>query len=99
MKSFYFILFFLCASLSSHAQLIKVLSKISEEPILNVAIYNVDKTKSVVTNFRGEAQLDEFSDSEVIYFKHLSHVLKKITKLQLKGVNKIYLESNTTRLG
>ena len=98
MKSFYFTLSFLCVSLSSHAQLIKVLSKISEEPILNVAIYNVDKTKSIVTNFRGEAQLDEFSDSEVIYFKHLSHVLKKITKLQLRGVNKIYLESNTQGL-
>lgn len=98
MKSFYIILFFLCLGGSLHAQHIKVLNKITEEPVFGVAIYNVDKTKSTVTNFRGEAQLDDFSDSEIIYFKHLSHVLKKLTKLQLRGVNKIYLESNTQGL-
>ena len=95
MKPFYIIFFFLLATISLQAQHIKVLNKITKEPIFNVAIYNVDKTKSVITNYRGEARLDDFSMTEIIYFKHLSHVLKKITKTELKGLNKVYLESNT----
>lgn len=80
------------------AQNIKVLNKITNEPIFGVAIYNIDKSKSVVTNFIGEADLSEFTDAEIIYFKHLSHVLKKITKTELGSRNRIYLESNTEGL-
>ena len=60
--------------------------------------WGISLNKSVVTNFRGEAKLDKFSDSETIYFKHLSHVLKETTKLQLGTLNKIYLDSNTQGL-
>ena len=98
MKFFHTIFFFFLVTISVQAQHITVLDKITEEPIFGVAIYNIDKTKSVITNFRGEAQLDEFSEFELIYFKHLSHVLKKVTKRELAGVNKIYLESNTQGL-
>ncbi len=97
MKPFYILFFFLFTGMLQ-AQHIKVLNKITEEPVFNVAIYNVDKTKSIVTNFRGEAQLDEFSETELIYFKHISHVLKKITKLELKNTNTVYLDSNTQGL-
>ncbi len=97
MKFLYIIpLFFL--GISAQAQNIKVLNKITKEPIFGVAIYNVDKSKSEVTNFIGEANLDKFSETEVIYFKHLSHVLKKITKSDLLSNNRIYLESNTEGL-
>ncbi|MDD7887138.1 TonB-dependent siderophore receptor [Flavivirga sp. 57AJ16] len=98
MKFFYTIFFFLLVSISSRAQTIKVLSELTREPVFGVAIYNVDKSESVVTNFRGEADLSGFSDTETIYFKHLSHVLKKITKLQLWDSNKVYLVSNTQGL-
>ncbi|GAA4966483.1 TonB-dependent receptor plug domain-containing protein [Algibacter aquimarinus] len=93
MKGFYLFFFFLF-SLSIQAQTIKVLNKVTQEPIFGVAIYNVDKTKSVVTNFIGEANLDEFSQTEIIYFKHISHTLKQITKLELGTSNRVYLESN-----
>ena len=63
-----------------------------------MAIYNVDKSKSVITNFRGEADISEFSDTEIIHFKHLSHVLKKISKLQLGNSNNVFLSSNTQGL-
>lgn len=98
MKSFYFIFLFLLVSVSLQAQNIKVLNKITQEPIFGVAIYNVDKSKSTVTNFRGEAELNVFSETEIIYFKHLSHVLKKLTKLQLEATNRVYLMSNTQGL-
>ncbi|GAA3600280.1 TonB-dependent receptor [Flavivirga amylovorans] len=98
MKFFYSFFFFLLVSISSQAQNIKVFSELTKEPVFGVAIYNVDKSESVVTNFRGEADLSKFSDTEIIYFKHLSHILKKITKLQLGNSNKVYLISNTQGL-
>ncbi|GAL81197.1 TonB-dependent receptor [Algibacter lectus] len=75
-----------------------MLNKTTQEPIFGVAIYNVDKSKSEITNFRGEASLSEFDEGEVIYFKHLSHVLKQTTKFIIGSRNKIYLESNTEGL-
>ena len=97
MKFRIIIFFFILFSSLSRAQNIKILNKVTKEPIFGVAIYNVDKSKSAVSNFRGEADLDEFTDSEIIYFKHLSHVLKSLTKQQIKS-NKVYLESNTQGL-
>ena len=98
MKVFYTFFFFLFASILLQAQNIKVLNSVTKEPIFGVAIYNVDKSKSVVTNFLGEASLGEFTTTETIYFKHLSHVLKEITKLKLAGLNRVYLQSNTQGL-
>lgn len=95
MKSFCSIFFFLFAFTSLQAQNIKVLNSATKEPVFGVAIYNIDKSKSVITNFLGEASLDDFSNTESIYFKHLSHVLKEITKLQLGDFNRVYLDSNT----
>ena len=59
MKFFYTIFFFLLVSISSKAQNIKVLSEFTKEPIFGVAIYNVDKSESVITNFRGRSRLNQ----------------------------------------
>lgn len=98
MKYFYTILFLFFGFTQLKAQNIKVLNSVTKEPIFGVAIYNIDKSKSVVTNFLGEASLNEFSDTETIYFKHLSHLLKQLTKKQLATSNRVYLESNTEGL-
>lgn len=95
---FFYSFFFLLVSLYSQSQNLKVLNKVTKEPIFGVAVYNADKSKSVVTNFRGEASLDQFSDTETIYFKHLSHVLKFLLKSQIDPSNKVYLVSNTQGL-
>lgn len=81
----------------TQAQQIKVLNSKTNEPLFGVAIYNVDKTKSVVTNFRGEANISEFTNTETIYFKHLSHLLKRVQKKNIKS-NKVYLVANTQGL-
>ncbi|GAA3558578.1 TonB-dependent receptor plug domain-containing protein [Snuella lapsa] len=98
MKFFYIGFFFLFVSATLYAQQIRVLNKITEEPVFGVAIFNVDKTKSVFTNFRGEVILDGFTDSEIIYFQHLSHILKKLTKPQIDKSNIVYLDVNTQGL-
>ncbi|TWO33863.1 TonB-dependent receptor [Seonamhaeicola sediminis] len=98
MKLLFTFSFFLLAFLNIQAQNIKVLNSATQEPIINVAIYNIDKSKSIVTNFRGEADISEFNNTEVIYFKHLSHILKKLTKQELAATRTVYLESNTQGL-
>ncbi len=95
---FLFTVFFFFTVVFINAQNIRVLNKITNEPIFGVAIYNIDRSKSEVTNFIGEANLDEFSDTETIYLKHLSHLIKKVTKLELGNSNRVYLESNTEGL-
>ncbi|MBP0905578.1 TonB-dependent receptor plug domain-containing protein [Mariniflexile gromovii] len=98
MKSFFAISFFFLVIIQLKAQNIKVLNSLTKEPVFGVAIYNVDKSKSTVTNFLGEASLSAFSNTEIIYFKHLSHILKEITKAQLGQLNRVYLVSNTEGL-
>ena len=98
MKGFYIFTFFFITSVLLQAQNIKVLNSVTKEPLFGVAIYNVDKSKSEITNFLGEASLSKFTDTEIIYLKHLSHVLKQITKQKLAGSNRVYLESNTLGL-
>ena len=95
---FLFVVVFFFVAIFLQAQNVKVLNSATYEPIFGVAIYNIDKSKSVITNFIGEANLDEFSNDEDIYFKHLSHTIKRITKKELGNLNRVYLESNTEGL-
>ena len=90
-------LFFLLTSYI-RAQQVKVLSKVTEEPISGVVIYNVDKSKSVISNLNGEASLTKFSSDEILYFQHLTHMLKKLEKAQIEKVNVVYLEVITQDL-
>ena len=88
--------FFVCCSLFS--QQVKVLNKLTKEPVFGVAIYNEDKTKSVITNFKGEAHLDKFSDSETIYFQHLSHLIQSLKKSEILKTLNVFLVSSTQGL-
>ncbi|WP_298238738.1 TonB-dependent receptor [uncultured Algibacter sp.] len=98
MKFIQTIFFFLFASICLQAQQIKVLNKLTAEPVFGVAIYNADKTKSVITNFEGEASLDKFTTSEILYFQHLTHITKTIVKGSINKDNIVYLNSNTQGL-
>ncbi|WP_223549860.1 TonB-dependent siderophore receptor [Aestuariivivens sp. NBU2969] len=98
MKLFQYIFFLLFATGILQAQQIKVLNRITEEPVYGVAIYNIDKSKSIITNFRGEASLERFSSSEAIYFQHLTHVLKVLKKEEIDERGIVYLDLNTQGL-
>ena len=67
----------------SWSQEITVLDKESQQPIFNVAIFNKDKSKSTLTNFDGHANLSQFSPSEIIFFRHVSHKEFHSTKKQI----------------
>lgn len=92
MKLFYLFFFCFLVTLTLQGQQIKVLIDHTTDPIAGVAVYNPNKTKSAVTDLNGIVDLDKFSDSETIYFQHISYVLKTIKKSEIVGINSIYLE-------
>ncbi|MBU2995700.1 TonB-dependent receptor [Cellulophaga baltica] len=86
------LLIFFLISASNCAQQITVFDIESNEPILNVAIFNADKSKTGVTDFDGKYDLSIFESNERITFKHLGHEIFKTTKNQvLKKDKKVYL--------
>ena len=92
-KFFCCFFFLICFGLTTSAQTIKVLNKTTKQPIVGVAIYNKEQTKSEVTNFDGQANLDQFSQTELIYFQHLSHNKTQFRKLNITN-NTVYLTSS-----
>src|SRR5690606_12189185 len=58
-----------------------------------VAIYNHSKSKSTVTDINGLANLEAFSNDEVIFFEHLLYQKATIKKSQvIKNNALIYLD-------
>lgn len=67
------------------------------EPVADAAIYNMEKTKSALSNAKGEILLDVFSDNEVIYLQHPSYKEVQFTKADLKK-NTLFLEKRVIEL-
>ncbi len=90
-----FLLFFLISNSIIGQELI-VLDFETQKPILNVAIFNADKSKTGVTDFDGKFNIKAFSENERITFKHLGHEIFKSTKEQIfKKGSKVYLIPDT----
>ncbi|WP_299365990.1 TonB-dependent siderophore receptor [Winogradskyella sp.] len=67
----------------SFSQTITVLEKGSNIPIPEVALYNLKKTKYVVTDIDGKASLDKFNDREIIYFQNLLYEKLELRKFEI----------------
>nr|WP_299170663.1 TonB-dependent receptor [uncultured Allomuricauda sp.] len=93
MRTIGFTLLFLLACATISAQEVMVLDANTGTPIANMAIYNKDKSKTVVTNVEGTSELDIFSRNERITFRHISYETYNTTKAQIgrKG-NRVYLD-------
>ena len=74
------------------AQEVVLMDLETKEPIVNVVIYNSDRSKTVLSDFDGKCDLSEFDKNERIFFKHLSYQTKKSTKAQiLRRGTRVYL--------
>ena len=82
------ILLFLVLQLS-FGQTITVLEKGSNEPISDVALYNLKKTKYVVTDFEGNANIDKFNDREIIFFQNFLYEKKQLRKFEIRENNQV----------
>lgn len=98
MKS-YFSLLLLLSTAIVFSQDISVLDKNTNQVIAGVALYNLSKTTSTITNLDGVASIDSFANDEVIYFRHISYQKFKIDKNEIiKNQNIVLLQPNTQNL-
>jgi hemoglobin/transferrin/lactoferrin receptor protein len=65
------------------AQEIRVLDFYTKEPIINVAVFNADKSKTALSDLDGSCDISIFSNNERITFKHISYEVFKSSKSQL----------------
>ncbi|MEB8346059.1 TonB-dependent receptor [Flavobacteriaceae bacterium KMM 6898] len=82
------------------AQEFVILDTDNQEPIPNVAIYNFDKSKTVISDLFGKADLGIFTTNERIIFKHIGYQVKRTSKslLSRRGNNKVFLTMNAEQL-
>jgi len=68
---------------SIEAQNIIVFDESSGEPVERVALYNQDKSVSILTDNYGKADIQSFANSDSIYFQHPTYVLLGFRKHEL----------------
>ena len=95
MKRFYSC--FLCICLwNLSAQQVVVVDETNAEPIAGVAVFNLVKTKTTVSNLDGIASIARFQSFERIYFQHLSYHRESILKSKIRDT--IFLSPKSTNL-
>lgn len=83
----------------THAQQLQVLDADSGNGVVNIAIFNQDKSKTAITDFDGRSDLSVFGLNERITFKHLSYEIYSTTKGQIiKKGNRVYLRLKPEQL-
>jgi len=82
MNKVVFFIFFMFFATGS-AQEIRVLDFYTKEPIVNVAVFNIDKSKTVLSDLDGSSDISIFGNNERITFKHISYEVFKSSKSQL----------------
>ncbi len=99
MKLIFTLISFLCFGLYTYSQKIQILEAGTKNPVSDVAIFNNNKSKGVVSDFDGYVSLDIFSANEKINFQHASYYNLILTKKQIEENNNIVLlEQNASKL-
>lgn len=81
------------------AQEVIFLDSDTKEPVINVAVYNKDRSKTVISDFDGKCDLSLFTKNERITLSHFSYETQKSTKTNLtKRGNKVYLTLRAEQL-
>lgn len=89
----------LLSSAKAFAQNITVLDAESKLPIVNVVVFNDDRSVTALSDFDGKCDLSKFERHERITFKHLSYETYRSTKSQtLKRASRIFMTSRAEHL-
>ena len=81
---------------SGFAQQVVVVDALDHTPIPGVAVFNDLKTQTAITNFDGYVTIDEFIQSDKIYFQHLSY--HKFSALTSVIQDTVFLSPKATSL-
>jgi len=98
MKKLYAFIFLLF-SINAFSQKATIIDAETHQPIDNVAVFNENKTKRVVSNHKGNVDLSIFSNNAILTFSHISYIEFEVLKSKLKTSNyKIYLTNKAESL-
>ncbi len=75
-------------------QTIKVIDNSNLKPIENVAIFNLDHSKTALTNDQGTTGIPKFNEKDTLYFQHPSY---QDFILPYKDAQKMGFEINLTK--
>jgi len=99
MRAGLLVLFFLTLCLTAYAQQVTIVDRITGETVPGVAVYNQEKSRYTVSNLDGVANLTNFTDTEVIIFKSVSHrELYRRKREILQNNNIVVLEPGENQL-
>lgn len=84
---------------SAFSQKVTVLDVDTREPIIGVALFNQDMSKSALTDFDGVADISAFAKAEVIIFSEVAHKEARYTKGQIAVFrNQVFLKQLENQL-
>ncbi len=84
---YYFLILFIFITVRLSGQQITVLNYATGEPVENAAVYNSNRTKSTLTNQKGNADISVFAEYDSLYFQHTSYNGVILTKEQIRANN------------
>jgi len=94
-----FILFFIYLTVySSVAQTITILDADTKFAISNVAVFNEDQSKRVVSDKYGKVNISDFAVNDILTFTHIAYVEYELLKRVITGKKIIYLQSKAEQL-
>lgn len=85
---FYILCVFLCFQ-TTQSQSVIVLNEYTNRPIADVSIYNQKKTKTVVTDTTGKADISNFNADEILFFQNFLYEDLKLKKTKITQQNNI----------
>ena len=90
-----FLVFLVMSVLPVAGQVVTVVDQESNEPLVNVAVYNKSKSESAVSNIEGKVDLKDFTNEEIIYFQSISYATLKTSKSRLPVNNVVKLQQQS----
>lgn len=91
MKKTFLALLCLLYAVFSYCQTLQFKDVETKEPVANVAVFNMDGTKSAISDIHGEVNLTDFLSDELIIIQHASYKEIRFKKSELKE-QEVYLE-------
>ena len=82
----------------ARGQEVIVLDEEDHQPLANVIVYNLDKSKTALSDFDGVCDLSQFDDNERITFRHIGYQLVRATKENVVRKGKLYMTHNAEQL-
>lgn len=84
-------IFWLANILPGAAQTIRVLERSSGKPVPNIAIYNLEKNKAVISDENGKADISKFALNDSLYFQHPSFLRIVFTRSEIQKMGNVVM--------